>query len=426
MPFDAGSGLEPQFFGEDVLELAEELDEASQRRFLAFLLGFCRKAFSLADDRQFAATCLRLAQLCVPQEGVAQPVATATPAWMVLTGVQAPSDATIFILSPTRIRQSLTPRLYGHPSLRLVERVSPGDVLLALSERPLFWTVRDASAGLWDVVRAFAPSHALRIACLSALTKVCPATVSVLREGLLLTPAAPQRHEDPARPIGVALEAAIPDGEGQLFLRLWLRDPEALIASVELCTPLGNTDLDLASFHRVRRADVAGQFARAAFLDPEARTGFVAFVRDPSDGLSLQPTLALRLHSGARIEARHPTSSAARRGEDCRACQRPARRSDAHHAGRLPRPGRRVLHRRSSPRRGTPEIVQIGTPAGQPAVCIIVPLYRNLSFLRFQFAAFARDPECRRAELIFVLDSPEQRAEAEHLLRGLHALHECR
>ena len=60
--------------------IAEELDEASQRRLLAFLLGFCRKAFSLADDRQFAATCLRLAQLCVPQEGVGQPVATATPA----------------------------------------------------------------------------------------------------------------------------------------------------------------------------------------------------------------------------------------------------------------------------------------------------------------------------------------------------------
>ena len=44
-------------------------------------------------------------------------------------------------------------------------------------------------------------------------------------------------------------------------------------------------------------------------------------------------------------------------------------------------------------------------------------------FLRFQLAALAEDPECRRAELIFVLDSPEQRAEAEHLLRGLYAVH---
>ena len=116
LPFYAESGLEPQILGEDVLELARELDGGSQRRLLAFLLGFCRKAFFLADDHQFAKTCLRLAQLCVPQEGVAQPVATATPAWMVLAGVQAPSDATIFILNPTRVRQSLTPRLGGHPS----------------------------------------------------------------------------------------------------------------------------------------------------------------------------------------------------------------------------------------------------------------------------------------------------------------------
>jgi O-antigen biosynthesis protein len=424
LPFDAGSGSEPQIFSEDVLELAEELDEASQRRLLAFLLGFCRKAFSLAHERQFAAMCLRLAQLCVPHEGIAQPVATVTPAWMVLTGVQVPSDATLFILGPTSIRQSVTPRLDGHPFLQLVERVAPGDVLLALSERALFWTVRDASASLRDVVRVFAPSHALRIACLRALAKICPATVSILREGMLLTPATAQRHEDPARPIGAALEAAIPDGTGQLFLRFWLRDPEALIAGAELCTPLGNIDLDLASFHRVRRADVAGQFARAAFLDADTRTGFVARVPDPSNGLCLQPTLALRLHSGARITAtppmRHLPPAAARSAVLASVPMEevtPAMLDDC--LG----PVAAGLHREVLARRGKPDVVQIGKPISRPAISIVVPLYRNLGFLRFQLATLADDPDCRRAELIFVLDSPEQRAETEHLLRGLHAMH---
>jgi GT2 family glycosyltransferase len=36
--------------------------------------------------------------------------------------------------------------------------------------------------------------------------------------------------------------------------------------------------------------------------------------------------------------------------------------------------------------------------------------------------ALAEDPECRRSEIIFILDSPEQRNEVEHLLRGLHRL----
>ncbi|HYZ33111.1 MAG TPA: glycosyltransferase, partial [Crenalkalicoccus sp.] len=44
-------------------------------------------------------------------------------------------------------------------------------------------------------------------------------------------------------------------------------------------------------------------------------------------------------------------------------------------------------------------------------------------FLRFQLAAFARDPGLAAAEIVCVLDSPEQRGEVEHLFRGLAALH---
>ena len=40
-----------------------------------------------------------------------------------------------------------------------------------------------------------------------------------------------------------------------------------------------------------------------------------------------------------------------------------------------------------------PEVIQYGTPIADPAVSIIVPLYKNLEFLRFQLAAFAIDPD---------------------------------
>ena len=44
-------------------------------------------------------------------------------------------------------------------------------------------------------------------------------------------------------------------------------------------------------------------------------------------------------------------------------------------------------------------------PPGPPRAAIVVPLYRNLRFLRHQYAAFARDPVLRgAAELIYVLD----------------------
>lgn len=74
---------------------------------------------------------------------------------------------------------------------------------------------------------------------------------------------------------------------------------------------------------------------------------------------------------------------------------------------------------------GAPEVVEFGAAAAErPRITIVVPLYRTLRFLRFQLAAFACDPEVRdAADLVFVLASPEQRAEVESLLRGLAALH---
>jgi GT2 family glycosyltransferase len=81
------------------------------------------------------------------------------------------------------------------------------------------------------------------------------------------------------------------------------------------------------------------------------------------------------------------------------------------------------LHRVVMAGRGAPALVRFGERVPSPAVSLVVPLYRNLRFLRHQMAALARDPALREAELIYVLDSPEQREEVEHLLRGLHGIY---
>jgi GT2 family glycosyltransferase len=57
-----------------------------------------------------------------------------------------------------------------------------------------------------------------------------------------------------------------------------------------------------------------------------------------------------------------------------------------------------------------------------PVASLVIPIYRNVFFLRHQLAAFARDPGLDEAELIFVLDSPEQREDLEHNLRGRHGI----
>ena len=55
---------------------------------------------------------------------------------------------------------------------------------------------------------------------------------------------------------------------------------------------------------------------------------------------------------------------------------------------------------------------QYGTPPVDPEVSIVVPLYRQMEYLEYQMAQFVHDPEIRAADLIYVLDSPE---DADHL-----------
>lgn len=409
----------------DIAELVSDLDLASQRRVLTFLLGFCGKAFVLADNPDFAASCLRLAQLCAPVQGAAEPVATVTAAWVVLGGIQASANAATYIVSNERIRRSTAPSLDGFTSLRLIERVGPNDIVLLMGERPMRYRVGPLRAHIPDLVGSPTDAAGLRAACLRALAPICPRVTALIRETALLTPAAPRRHDDISRPIGAGLEAALPDGKGRLFLRGWIRDPMRLIASIDLAGPHGSVQLQTDHLHRFRRPDLDTHFAAAAFSDGIMRPGFVAYVNDPCGGHSLHPTLLLRLHSGARIEIRsplrHPTAAAARTAVLSSVASDDV--TDTMLNDCLG-PAAAAFHRQSLETRGLPDRIQIGARPVDPRVSIIIPLYRNLSFLRFQLAAFARDPECRAAELIFVLDSPEQRREAEHLLRGLNAMHD--
>jgi len=411
--------------GADIADLAEDLDLASRRRLLAFLLGFCRKAFDLGSNPDFASACICLAQLCVQEVGKTEPVATVSAAWTVLDGLEIAPEPSLFVLNNTCVRRTVAHPVKTQKLRHVVERISAGDLLLALGEQPTMWTVGPASAALPDLIRPQRNHNDLRAVCLRVLAPISVSVSAQVRELSLVANASPIRHDDVRRPVGAALEAALPDAEGQIFLRGWLRDPMQLVRSLELHGPCGSTALELGQLHRFRRPDIDRYFADAAFGDTEQRLGFVAYVADPSCGLSWQPTMIAHLHSGSsmaiRPAARHPIAAASRTA--VLTSVQPDDVSDAMLDSCIG-PAAAALHREALAHRGRPDQIQIGTPVLNPAVSIIVPLYRNLSFLRFQIASFATDPDLRWAELIFVLDSPEQRSEAEHLLRGLHAMHD--
>ena len=418
---DPADELAPIILGSDIAELADELDTPSRRRLLGFMLGFCRKAFDIGNDPEFAAACSSLARICTPEALSAEPLALVTPAWIVLADIRISDEASLFQLSPGRVRRILAHNVA--PNRLAIERCAPGDLILALDDEPKTWVIAPQRAETRDLINAPANDD-FRAAALRALAPFCPIVRARVREFALLVPATPVKHDDPRQPLGAALEVALPTGDGRVFLRGWLRDPMNLVQAVELCGPAGSIPIPIEELHRFRRNDISKRFANAAFADPDSRLGFAAFVQDPSFGLSRQPTLQFHLHSGSRVFVRPPPHAVepavARNG--VLTSMAPDEVTDLV-LERCVGPAAAAFHRDALADREAPQRVQIGMPPARPHTSIIIPLYRTLTFLRFQLAAFASDPGLRDAEIIFALDSPEQRSEVEHLLRGLYAVH---
>ena len=417
-------------------QLTGPLDPASRRRLLRFLLGFCRSAFRLGHAPAFGATCRRLIEDVVPRAGTAVPVARLLDGLVLLRDAAVPAGHVLHLVGE---RDTFAASLRGGGQaadpvwggLQAVEQPAEDCLMFADGERPLHWAVPAADSPLPDVMQLLETAGpgraALRAACLRALAPlVRPGNrASALLHDIQLSTPLPARVQDgPDQAVGGALELAIPDGEGSLFLRGWLRDPLDQVEAVSVLTVAGAVDLPDSSLHRLPRPDLAQRLAGRAHRGGGLRPGFVARVPDPSLGHTRQPQMLVRMRSGSRLVL---TPAA---GTLPAADARDAVLGSVGLAQLTPalfetciRPATRALHAAAGAGRGAPDIVRIGTPPASPAISILVPVYRTLGFLRFQIAALARDPDMARAELVLALDSPEQRSELEHLLRGLHLLH---
>jgi GT2 family glycosyltransferase len=63
------------------------------------------------------------------------------------------------------------------------------------------------------------------------------------------------------------------------------------------------------------------------------------------------------------------------------------------------------------------DVIEYGSLDGTPEVSVVIPLYGRVDFLEHQLAQFVQDPEMHRADLVYVLDSPE----LERMLRDYAA-----
>lgn len=413
-----------------LLSLAVELDRADQARLLGFLAITCAGLFGLRGDPDFAAQCLGLGRDQVRErlKLLTRPDAALT-LWRLPANATPDQNGSWHLLSRGGIRRIggpigdllLLDGSFGDDALLLppgavapLELAAPGRALPGLIE---------LVQGTDETAAALAPSL---MQLLARRADADPRSAARLKDLQLLAPAEPRRLDDPARPVGGALEIALSDHGGGVFLGGWIRDPLGLIESLSVRGPFGPArPLPDAALHRLPRAELGRRFERAPLGGAGLKPGFVAHLSDvPEARHVVQWRLEMRLASGEAIELVAPQgmlTATAARDQVLRAATmaEPAEALLAHCIG----PAVQRLHSAALAGQAAAEIVPIGTPPRRPAASVVVPIYRNLKFLRFQLGAFARDAELRRAELIYVLDSPEQRAEVEHLLRGLARLH---
>jgi GT2 family glycosyltransferase len=231
---------------------------------------------------------------------------------------------------------------------------------------------------------------------------------------------------EPRRVIGTGLEpsaeivTALATSAGTLVTGWW-RDPADMVAGIEALDAGGEplAMLGGAVPSRTFPVDVEMQAGQR-----ERVKGFAVRLPQARDPL-LQPRFRLALRSGAvlpLVPPPQPALAVQARATALRAV--PPQNVDAAMLADVLGPVIGALHADVMKDIGEPTIIQFGVPQARTKATIVVPLYRVLDFLKFQIAAFAADPWLRdHADIVYVLDSPEQAEEVEHLLGGLHLVH---
>jgi GT2 family glycosyltransferase len=424
-------------------------------RLLRFLVDSCRAAYRLGGDPAFAAVCRRLAAALVPEPSESARLCRLWPGASLYGGGLADSFGAIehiAIVGAEFVRPS------PHAALVLVDEGRGGaeSFVLAADDRSLATDAASGASAPTPLLLLFGANglavrrpvpHADAPALVDYLArKQCPdlrireyalftaRTGAAAMHGAALAEEAQIRAPLPAvaataadAAVTGAIELAIGKDAGGLFLRGWVRDPHRLVVAAEVRAFLERHDLRAAS-HRFPRHDLDAQFAKSAHSSPKGEpVGFVAYLPLPDGAALHQPVLELATAAGLSLRL-VPSATIL-----------PPAQARSAVLGSVPTglvtdamlddcigPAAARLHAAALAAPGEPDVVTYGAAAVpvRPTVSVIIPLYRNLSFLRFQIAAFAVDAAMRdSAEIVFVLDSPEQRAEVEHMLAGQHALY---
>lgn len=417
--------------------LVDGIDEAGRLTLISALFNVWGPLFHLQRNAAFVQTIRALIQSLVPAPKPAALVAQAAGNILLVNTVVSAKlgkiDA-IYTIGPSGIT-----RLVGKPHIskaagaQSILHLLADEGLIAPDVERLILVgshglsvrkLRHGSAPLLSFER-WLREHAknapgLRENLLIDLAERSPAGLAGATEAQLRSPLKARAIASSASTPSAEIVTALSTPVGTLVTG-WYRDPLNLLDGLEALGPRDTRqDLTIA-LHRFP-VEVAGAFKGARL----PATGFAVLAPSLSRAVAIaQPRFQIKSKSGAAyslVPKVQPADPVAARAAALRSVP-------AHHVSdRLLQdilsPVIENLHVQARSMIGQPDVRIIGTSINRPKVSVIVPLYKALDFLRFQIASFAVDPWFRaNAELIYVLDSPEQGAEVTHLLNGLHLIY---
>ena len=206
------------------------------------------------------------------------------------------------------------------------------------------------------------------------------------------------------------------------YIKGWIFARAADLDHLRLLTPEGCAIDILGDEFRYPRQDVADFFN----VSPRERLGFIAYVEAPIESaLASGWIIEVGQRHGRRIEAEAPAvvddplSVRTMLLQDLQAEQLPSASLRVQHI----KPALARLEERRAEGVEIDMIDQLGSPPQAPEVTVIVPLYQRMDFLEQQMAQFVHDPEIRSADLVYVLDSPDQAEYLRSVARELFNLY---
>lgn len=221
---------------------------------------------------------------------------------------------------------------------------------------------------------------------------------------------------DPEQPLGFYADEILTFPGAGYLVRGWVHDPDGLIDAAYVVPPSGKRlvlELDQCRMHRADVLEFYGQAPRAHL---PVWPGYVAFVPDPDAVDSRVDDVALALRGGGTVWLTCKQASMDALAKRSRLLQS----ADAQQVLDMERlaPAFEAAQREVVASARIASTYDYNDRVARPRYSLVVPLYRRLDFVRYQLAEFVNDPEMSDAEVVYVLDSPEQRRELVRLMES--------